>query len=45
MQAVRYLIQNEVLPLLPAEGLVVLNHQLVGCDAHMEGIGLGPALQ
>lgn len=40
-----YLIQNKVLPLLPAECLVVLNHQLVGCDAHMEGIGLGPALQ
>lgn len=23
---------------------MVLQHQLVGCDTHMEGIGLGPAL-
>lgn len=24
--------------------MVVLQHQLVRCDTHMEGIGLGPAL-
>lgn len=25
--------------------MVVLQHQLVRCDTHMEGIGLGPALR
>ena len=40
-----YLIQNEVLPLLPPESLMILNHQLVRCDAHMECIGFGPTLK
>lgn len=39
------LIQYKITPVLAAEGLVVLQHQLVRCDTHMEGIGLGPALQ
>lgn len=39
------LIQDEVAPVLAAERLVVLQHQLVRRDAHVEGIGLGPALR
>ena len=40
-----YLIEYEVLPLLPPEGLVVLDDQLVRCDADVERVRLRPALQ
>lgn len=39
------LVQNEITPVLATEGLVVLQHQLVRRDTHVEGIGLGPALR
>lgn len=37
-------IQDQVFPILASKGLVILQHQLVGGDADMEGIGLGPTL-
>lgn len=39
------LIQDQVPPRLASEGLVILQHQLVRSDAHMESIGLSPALK
>ncbi len=44
-ESVAHLVQDEVLPLLPSEGLMVLYHQFVGRDAHVEGIRLRPALR
>ena len=38
------LIQNHVIPLFAPKDKMVLNHQLVGRDAHMEGVVLTPAL-
>jgi hypothetical protein len=38
------LVEHEVLPLLAAEGGVVLDDELVAGDADVEGVGLGPAL-
>lgn len=38
------LIQDQVFPILASKGLVILQHQLIGGDADMEGIGLGPTL-
>ena len=39
------LVQNQVPPGLPSEGLVVLQHQLVRSDAHVERVRLRPALK
>ena len=39
-----YLIKNKVLPFLLLEGTVVLHSNVVGGDAHVEGIPLRPAL-
>jgi len=38
------LVKYEVFPLLASEGVMVLNHELVRRDAHVECIGFGPAL-
>ena len=40
-----YLVKNEVLPLLLLEGAVVLHGNVVGGDAHVEGVPLRPALR
>lgn len=37
-------IQDHIVPLLPSEGEVVLNDQLIGGDAHMERVVLAPAM-
>jgi len=39
------LVQNQVAPRLSPERLVILQHQLVGSDAHVESIRLCPALK
>lgn len=38
------LVQNHVIPLFASEDKVVLNHQLVRRDAHMERVIFAPAL-
>ena len=38
------LVEDKVAPLLAPESLVVLDDELVGRDADVEGVGLGPAL-
>ena len=38
------LIEDHIVPLLATESKVILNHELVGCDADMEGIFFTPTL-
>jgi hypothetical protein len=38
------LIKDHIIPLFSSEGKVVLNHQLVGGDANVEGILLAPTM-
>ena len=40
-----YLIQDKVFPLLLFEGPVISDCDVIGGDAYVEGIPLGPALQ
>ena len=44
LKTITHLVQNEVLPFFAPERLMVLDDKFVRRNAHMEGIGLGPAL-